>query len=144
MRAEGVADLRIRGHHLLCMLGFRGEGYSGPFVDNMRRVVDAFFGKPHPLVRVVAEPDVICTPCPHLREGCCTAEDGADGKTRSMDAAVLAAMGLQPGTLAASRTLLDLVRRHVDDETQARICTGCRWLPKGFCAEGLARLRRES
>lgn len=143
MKAESVADLRVRGHHLLCMLGFRGEGYSDPFIANMRRVVAAFSAEPPPLVQLLAEPDDICVPCPYLSDGACTAEDGADEKTRTMDTAVLDVLGLRAGTLANPEVLLALLRQRMDPEKQACICAGCRWLPKGFCAAGLAKLRRK-
>ena len=33
--------MRIRAHHLLCILGFRGLGYDKRFVQNMERIVSA-------------------------------------------------------------------------------------------------------
>ena len=29
--------LKIRHHHLLCILGFKGLGYSDEFVENMKK-----------------------------------------------------------------------------------------------------------
>ena len=32
---------QLRGHHLICLQFYRGEGYSGGFVSNLQRVRDA-------------------------------------------------------------------------------------------------------
>jgi hypothetical protein len=31
-------DIKIRGHHLLCLLHFEGKGYSEEFIENMKIV----------------------------------------------------------------------------------------------------------
>lgn len=48
-------ELRIRAHHVLCILGFRGEGYSREFVENMRRVVDIIRANPQAVIQIVDE-----------------------------------------------------------------------------------------
>lgn len=55
----------LRPHHLLCVQGFRGLGYSPEFVDNMQGVVAALRQR-SVLVRIEVPPDVICDSCPHL------------------------------------------------------------------------------
>jgi len=52
--------VRLRAHHLLCILTFAGKGYSPAFVANMAGVV-ARIGAGEP-IEVVAGPDDICAP----------------------------------------------------------------------------------
>jgi hypothetical protein len=50
--------VQLRGHHFLCILTYRGYGYTPAFVENMSAVVaDIGAGRP---VRLVEGPDDIC------------------------------------------------------------------------------------
>ena len=72
----------LRVHHLLCLHGFRGFGYSPEFVSNMQLVRDGLASSPDVEVEVTTSPDDICSACPHLQEGKC-ARDGGDSETRT-------------------------------------------------------------
>jgi hypothetical protein len=52
--------VRLRGHHLLCILTFVGKGYDGPFVANLARVIDRLAAGE--AVLVVDGPDDVCAP----------------------------------------------------------------------------------
>jgi uncharacterized protein len=55
---DGVMPVLLRGHHFLCMLTYKGMGYSKPFVTNMSVVIARIaHGAP---VQLVAGPDAIC------------------------------------------------------------------------------------
>ena len=61
--------LKLRGHHLVCLHYFQGEGYSREFVCNLQELVHrAEKGEP---VEVVVGPDDVCRACPNLRKGRC-------------------------------------------------------------------------
>lgn len=138
--------LKVRAHHLLCMFGFRGLGYSAEFIANTRAVVGAFLSEPGVDVEVVAECDAICSACPHMRadadggRGCATRE-GAEAAVRAKDELVLARLGLLAGERRPSASLARLVADRIAPEALCEICGGCRWLPAGYCAAGLARHR---
>jgi len=131
--------LRLRGHHLLCVFGFRGLGYSPGFVRNMRAVVDAFFGRRGARVEIAAGCDDICAACPHARDGVC-ARGGESVDVR--DGAVLARLRLAVGDGRPAAGLARVVAARVAPEALGELCAGCEWLTKGYCAEGL-RDRRE-
>lgn len=50
--------VRLRGHHFLCILTYRGYGYTPAFVANMTDIV-ADIGRGRP-VQLVVGPDAIC------------------------------------------------------------------------------------
>jgi hypothetical protein len=135
-------ELSVRGHHLLCMLGFRGLGYSAEFVVSMRAVVDAFLSEPPPTVRVVVDADAICSACPHLKEGACARRDSSEQRVRAKDRAVLDALGVEPGQRLPASELRARVAERVTVATLDSLCARCSWWGHGYCAEGLEKLRQ--
>ncbi len=52
--------VRLRGHHLLCMLTFVGKGYSPAFVENYDRIAGRLSEGED--ILLVDGPDDICAP----------------------------------------------------------------------------------
>lgn len=75
--------MKIRGHHFLCIEGFRGKGYSSDFVENMKSVIDTL--KKDPIVIPVDFPDIICLSCPHYIDGICKNPNGGEEEVLRMD-----------------------------------------------------------
>ncbi len=136
-----AGTLNLRAHHLLCMFGFRGLGYSPSFVQNMREVVARFFGDAGVEVRLVSGCDDICAVCPHAAQGRCTAEAGADDAVCRRDTEVLSRLGLGEGYGTDSSSLMRLVVERIAPEQITTICAGCQWLEAGYCREGLRHRR---
>ena len=64
--SAGVSDpMRIRAHHLLCMQGFQGYGYSKDFALHMLKVMDHIMDNPLCELDIITECDEICLHCPH-------------------------------------------------------------------------------
>lgn len=143
MQADPAPALRVRGHHLLCILGFRGLGYSAEFVANMRAVVAAFLSVPAPIVEVVIEPDSVCHACPHLSGDACARRDFSEQRVRAKDEKVLMTLGLEPGCRLPASDLLALVAERVEPRTLESLCAQCSWWSCGYCAAGLAQLREK-
>ncbi len=132
---------RLRAHHLLCLLGFRGLGYDDAFVANMRRVADAYLSPDGCQVEITDGPDDICGACPKLKGNACKGEADAEARIREKDAAVLAALGLSAGARLDSRDTVRAAAENVDADRLKDICGGCQWLPLGYCEEGLRQGR---
>ena len=49
----------LRAHNVLCLHGFRGEGYSDAFVARMREVADRLTDAPSTEVTLLAGPDTL-------------------------------------------------------------------------------------
>ena len=62
--------IRLRGHHLLCLQGFQGYGYSEDFVLNMVRI-NEMRKSADCTVTLTNEPDDICSACPNLKDNLC-------------------------------------------------------------------------
>jgi len=134
--------IRLRGHHLLCLLSFSGDGYSPEFVERFRSLADSY-REPGLVVRVLASPDDACAACPHLDAGgCASPMDGPEADVAALDAAVLDALGIAPGPHLA-HDLHRLVAA-LSEGTLHRLCRACSWYGRTDCQrtvrEAAARL----
>lgn len=61
----------LRGHHLICLHFFTGEGYSREFVENLYSVIDRAMDEN---IHVAEGADDICKKCPYLINNICKDE----------------------------------------------------------------------
>lgn len=125
----------MRGHHLLCALGFRGHGYSQAFADHMASVLNRLDRTPDTVVVVVDAADAICSAFPSDQTSHC-----AENHVVARDRRVITALGLHPGDARSWRELRARVGRAFVPADLATLCATCPWLPLGYCQEGLDRL----
>ncbi len=132
----------LRAHMALCLLGFRGSGYSPGFVKVMGEVQAALWADPERQVRLVDEPDPICDACPNLGpRGCTLGGDEHEAHMRAHDREVLRRLDLAPGTAISWGALLARVAERIEGADLPAICTTCPWLPLGVCRESVDALR---
>ena len=132
--------LRLRPHHVLCSIGFRGHGYSDGFVANMTAVVDGILQAPggdKTPVNLTADADDICGPCTRRRGKCC----GNELKISQLDARHAAALGITPGSQHTWGELKARAKSSVAPSDLDWLCADCQWLPMGLCKDALAELR---
>lgn len=134
--------IRLRGHTLLCLQGFRGEGYSPAFIAHLAAIHRSLADDPDQWVEVTDQPDSVCQACPHLsQEGCRLNGERSEDEMRAQDRDVLSRLGYRAGERAQWRALLDRIARTLTGDELPAICGTCRWLPRGYCREGLIQLR---
>lgn len=114
---------KLRGHHLICLHFYDGEGYDDGFIENLEGV----------LKRIAAEgvvaaegPDDVCGPCPHRREELCTYSRTADREIREMDRKALALLRLSAGGKVDWARLRNTVET-IFPEWYATHCYLCSW-----------------
>lgn len=133
----------LRPHHVLCSLGFRGEGYSDAFVANMAHIVNGQLRAPKGRdvsVKITGTADSICAPCPRRVGLGCEVQADID----RLDAAHGAALGLAPGDTLTWGDCLTRVQARIVPDDLDRICAGCRWLPMGWCKTAVSDLLAET
>lgn len=116
--------VRLRGHHLICLHFFQGEGYEEGFVENLRNVMARMGGGEE--IEVVAVADDICCSCPWLVGDRCTSSDKAEEEIRELDNAALDCLGLAAG----ERILWEEIKNKVNLVPKAwysSFCEGCEW-----------------
>lgn len=130
----------IRGHHLLCLQGFRGLGYSDEFVSRMNLITGSLAGNPEQIIQVGAEPDIICQACPHHQAGC-QKNSAQDEKNISLrDKKILARLGLEEYDRKSYGEILNLIKKRIPAQDLSALCHSCPWLSLGYCNQGIALL----
>jgi hypothetical protein len=81
----------LRGHHLICLQFFKGEGYNAEFVENLKNVLKAAEGHE---IDIKNGADDVCGKCPHLSHSRCEYSEGADEGIAEMDRKALALLNL--------------------------------------------------
>lgn len=131
----------LRGHHLLCVHGFRGMGYSPEFVEKMKEIVEDFRDPEQDFqIKVVAAFDDACMACPHKGAERCEATEGSNEHVLSMDTKTLRHLGLTPGNTYLKSELVKKTAQKVQPHHLDHLCQNCSWLPYGVCKEGIAQL----
>ena len=124
--------VRLRAHHLLCILTFAGEGYSPAFVANLAGIV-ARIGAGEP-VELVDGPDDICAPLEGTDDTHCH-----EPSVRRRDREALRQLAEADPPLSGARPLvmdraaIAALREQFAAGTIRGACTGCPWF--GLCTE---------
>ena len=145
VRDDDSTVIRLRGHTLLCLQGFRGEGYSAEFIANMAVIHRTLADHPEMLVEVLASPDAVCMACPHRHPSGCTLNgERSEEEMIEQDHEVLRRLGLKVGERLRWQDVLERIRTSVTGDDLPSICGSCRWLPLGYCREGINQLHHPS
>ncbi|MBE3593334.1 MAG: DUF1284 domain-containing protein [Thermoanaerobacter sp.] len=132
--------MEIRGHHFLCVLGFRGLGYDEKFVKNMDEIIRKLNNEQDMLIKVVDNVDNICSMCPNNVNGECTEEE-YPGSVKGKDRAVLKILGIEVGEAVWYKDVVDKIKENMTEEKMMNICKDCEWFSLGYCLEGIKKLK---
>ena len=123
--------VRLRAHHLLCLLTYVGKGYSPAFTANYDKVVKRL-GEGEGVV-IVAGPDDICAPLLGEPEPHCLSQSAVErDRLAARDVGTLLGRPIQPG----DRFVLDAsslagMRKAFSVGLTRQACSGCEW--SGLC-----------
>ena len=111
---------RIRAHHGMCLAFFRGQGYSGAFVENMANMKAIL--EENPDILLLDGPDDICAACPNRLTGVC------GEKACRYDREVLERCALSPGDTLSFRDFSQKVEDAIlRPGKREEICGDCQW-----------------
>ncbi len=127
---------QLRGHHLLCLLGFQGMGYSPEFAANMARIHARLRAHPETGVEIVTGADSLCACFPKDQVNHC-----GESPVSERDARVLERLGLAPGARLPWRDIWKRLQESVEPADIDAWCLSCPWRPYGVCAAGVARMK---
>lgn len=130
--------VRLRPHHLYCMLTYKGLGYTDDFVCNYNQIAEKL-SQDTIMIQLVEGPDDICAPmmqCQNHPDFHCTFD-----RVKDRDAAVLKILNqqIEAGTLPIStpllsdslfqltENLLQSMRQLFKNKTLRLACEGCQW-----------------
>ncbi len=123
----------IRPHHLLCIHGFRGKGYSQEFVESMTSIIKGIKENQAAQLNIINHTDAICRKCPNkIDENVCTTQENI----ASLDSQVVKALELKEGVYSYTE-ILEIIKNKLTEEKFETICSKCEWYSLGYCKEGL-------
>ncbi|MEW6116181.1 MAG: DUF1284 domain-containing protein [Nitrospirota bacterium] len=114
---------RLRGHHLICLHFYRGEGYNEAFIANLESVLERAeeYG-----VEVCRGTDDVCCACPSRDLNRCAHTEHAEEEIQAMDDRALHLLGVRHGQTVQ----WGAVRKRLSglfSEWYAACCDGCNW-----------------
>ncbi|SFE79791.1 hypothetical protein SAMN04487969_1075 [Paenibacillus algorifonticola] len=129
-------NIRLRGHHLFCLLGYRGKGYSEGFCVNMTAVYEQLRQQPDTVIEIIDGPDDICKAFPTDKPSHCQ-----NKSVYQKDYAILQEVGLTIGSVAKWSDVCETVASRIVPDDINRLCSDCPWQPYGMCQEGIGHIR---
>ncbi|WP_301107468.1 DUF1284 domain-containing protein [Sporosarcina sp.] len=128
--------IKLRGHHIFCLLGYRGMGYSEEYVENMTKVHTILREQPDTMIQVIQGTDDLCAKFPDDQPYHCE-----DKGIYVRDSEILKKLGLTYSDVLPWREVERRIRTHVVPEDIAVVCKTCSWRDYGVCEEGIGLVR---
>jgi uncharacterized protein len=119
--------IRLRPHHLLCLLTYAGKGYSAAFVANFDAIAARLSAGEH--ILIVSGPDDICAPLLGEAEPHCL-RDSVTERDRQAAASVGTLLGYsiaEDMELQLHPSLLRTMRDAFSSGRTRGACGGCEW-----------------
>lgn len=133
---EGINMMyKLRGHHLFCLLGYRGMGYSEEYVKNMTALHQTLRNNPQTYIQIVKAPDYLCEKYPNSGKYHCQ-----DAHIYERDEAILMKIGIQSGQILQWSDIETAIRNHAVPADIQVVCETCSWRSYGVCEEGIQEL----
>ena len=123
---------KLRGHHIFCLLGYRGMGYSKEYVDNMTSLHQTLRDHPKTWIQLVEGPDQLCEKFPNSGEYHCQKKHICE-----MDSVILEKLGLEIGQILYWEDIEACIQKYVVPADIQTICETCSWRAYGVCEEGI-------
>jgi hypothetical protein len=119
--------VRLRPHHLLCLLTYVGKGYSAEFIENYDRIAARLSEGED--IEIVAGPDDICVPIlddvdAHCWRDSITIRDKAAAAALSEKLQISIDAGVK---LSLPPSTLNKMRKSFADGSIRQACTRCEW-----------------
>jgi uncharacterized protein len=119
--------ITLRGHHLLCIQGFQGYGYSPEFIHHLSQIIQFLENNPYQRIKIIDECDDICLKCPFMEGNSCITPSGNDKHIKVMDTAVIDHLDLNCGHDYIYDHLQEQVLHENNFNELKKICKTCTW-----------------
>jgi hypothetical protein len=121
---NNLSPLKLRGHHLICLHFFRGEGYAPEFIALLGEILKrAVTGEQ---IEIVSDADDVCHICPYLRGEECFYHQESDQEIREMDRKALELLELKARDIVLWKHVRDKIP-YVFYRWSQEFCSACYW-----------------
>ena len=114
----------LRGHHLICLHFFSGEGYDQTYIDNLRDTLNRVKSEG---LTIGTGRDDVCEKCPYMKTGSCQHSENADAEIREMDRKALELLDLSAENRVEWGSLKTIIPA-LFSEWFSCYCNDCEWL----------------
>jgi len=122
--------MKIRAHHLLCMQGFQGYGYSEEFSQNMSKIIQKLKSHPEQKIEITADLDIICKSCPQKKNKICK-NVISNWMIKRVDKKVIKKLKIDCGTKISPKEIISLTNQVFKTHGDLKgICSSCSWKEK--------------
>lgn len=115
--------LTLRGHHLVCLHFFSGEGYDEDFIGNLKDVLQRVEDEG---IEVCDGADDVCKRCPYLKDDKCQYNENEDEDIREMDETALRLLEIGRGAIVRWQDMRGRIPE-VFSQWFANYCYDCDW-----------------
>ncbi|MEW6715175.1 MAG: DUF1284 domain-containing protein [Nitrospirota bacterium] len=113
----------LRGHHLICLNFFDGEGYDKAFIKNLKNLIDRVQEEE---IIISSGADDVCISCPSIKENRCLYSENSDKEIIEMDTKALALLSLSHGDKVVWSTIKEKILK-IFPEWFTLYCKECDW-----------------
>ena len=116
--------IKLRGHHLICLHFFRGEGYNPEFIANLNGILNrAEAGEE---IEVYSGADDVCKMCPYLKGEICLYDKDAGAEIREMDRRAIRLLSFKNQRRVKWRDIREKIPP-IFREWAREYCKDCNW-----------------
>ena len=116
--------IKLRGHHLICLHFFSGEGYNFEFVANLKEILEK--ARSGEEIEICSNADDICRKCPHLKGEVCYFDKNSDHEIRKMDRRAIKLLRLSAHERVQWLEIRDKIPEIIKEWTDT-YCKVCGW-----------------
>lgn len=116
--------ISLRGHHLICLHFFMGEGYGASFVENLENVIERAKREG---IKIQRGADDVCVACPHLAGDKCSYRENSETEIAVLDDTALKLLNLQVGAKAGWGEIKSMLPQ-IFSEWKRKSCFKCDWI----------------
>lgn len=132
--------IKLRMHHINCLLFYRGKGYDEEFVRKMNFIYRLLTADIDSKIKLILSCDDLCRCCPNRieNEKCITNE-----KVLGLDERTKQEFNLQVDKIYTFRYIINNIYSKYSKENFENICNGCEWQQKGICNEKIIKEQKD-
>ena len=122
--SQEMLPIKLRGHHLVCLHFFTGEGYNSEFIKNLKDILVRT--KSGEELEVCSGEDDVCRRCPFLKDKKCSYDKHAENEIQKMDRDAMEFLRIEPSMKV---TWVDIEERvkGIFKKWSAKYCKNCNW-----------------
>ena len=119
--------IKIRAHHLLCIQGFQGYGYSKDFETHMQRIIIFLNTNPSTKIQIITKTDELCSHCPYNYKNSYNMDKYSHIIMKKLDKLVIKKFLLKENQIYTIEDALKLVNNNINQSKLMEICGNCSW-----------------